>query len=63
MPSIKSFQRLRDTQFVPYKTDDFAAADGEALKAFLNKYPGAAHALRTFVGMRSQFLEATPSTT
>lgn len=59
MPTVRAFQRFRDTEFVPYETDSLAEADRRAARAFAEKYPGAVYALQTFQGMRDQFLKAS----
>lgn len=46
----------KTTEFVPYETDSFAAADAKAVKEFVNKYPGARAIIHAFQGMRKQFL-------
>ena len=56
LQTVRSFQKLRDTLFVPYETDSFASADGRAMLAFADKYPGAVAVLETFKGMRDHFL-------
>lgn len=56
LSTVRRFVSFRDTQFVPVEVDSLADADARAMRAFVDKYPGAVHVLETFRGMRDLYL-------